>query len=256
MDARHGTIGIERGGVGPLLRRWREERRLSQLDLALEADVSARHISFLETGRSTPSREMLLTLSTVLDVPLRERNLLLQAAGYAPIYRETSLDDPRMAQVRSALELLLKQHEPASAFAFDCHWNLVMVNEAFFVNLLTFGLGEAPAGLSPFRLSSDRRWNLLRLLFDPEGLRKFIVKREPVAKALLNDAYRSAAWARDEMMQKLLSEVLAYPGVPARFREADLDARRRRSSLLSRWRSTASRPASSARSRPSASRRT
>lgn len=223
MDAMNRVLEIERGGVGPLLRRWREERRLSQLDLALEADVSARHISFVETGRSTPSREMLLTLSTVLDVPLRERNSLLQAAGYAPIYRETALDDPRMAQMRSALELILRQHEPRSAFAFDRHWNLVMINEAFF-GLLTLTLGGEPEGLRPFALSSDRRWNLLRLLFDPEGLRKFIVNWEPVAKGLLNDAYRDASWARDETMQKLLSEVLAYPGVPARFREADLDA--------------------------------
>lgn len=223
MDARRRTIDSERGGFGPLLRRWREERRLSQLDLALEADVSTRHISFLETGRSTPSRAMLLTLSTVLDVPLRARNILLQAAGYAPIYRETALDDPRMAQVRAALELLLAQHEPLGAFAFDRHWNLVMVNEAFH-NLLTLALGAPPAGLAPLTLSADRRWNLLRLLFDPEGLRKFIVNWEPVARALLNDAHRSAAWARDEEMQRLISDVLAYPGVPARFREADLDA--------------------------------
>src|SRR5882672_8953570 len=106
---------IEPQGVGTLLRRWREARHLSQLDLALDADVSSRHISFLETGRAAPSREMLLTLSNVLDVPLRERNFLLLAAGYAPIYRETSLDDPRMTQVRSAMELILKQQEPRSA---------------------------------------------------------------------------------------------------------------------------------------------
>src|SRR6267142_4759624 len=110
----NGTV-IEPNGVGPLLRRWREARHLSQLELALEAQVSARHISFLETGRAAPSREMLLTLSNVLDVPLRERNFLLLAAGYAPIYRETSLDDPRMTQVRSAMEIILKSNEPRSA---------------------------------------------------------------------------------------------------------------------------------------------
>ena len=102
MDAQQNGIAIETDGIGPLLRRWRESRHLSQLDLALEAEVSSRHISFLETGRAAPSREMLLTLSKVLDVPLRERNLLLLAAGYAPVYRETSLDDPRMTQVRAA----------------------------------------------------------------------------------------------------------------------------------------------------------
>src|SRR5437588_10788456 len=124
MNVQNGTV-VEASGVGPLLRRWRESRHLSQLDLALEAEVLSRHISFLETGRAAPSREMLLTLSNVLDVPLRERNLLLLAAGYAPVYRETSLDDPRMSQVRAALEMVLRQHEPRRAFAFDRHWNLV-----------------------------------------------------------------------------------------------------------------------------------
>src|SRR5260221_12170341 len=109
----NGTV-IEPNGVGPLLRRWREARHLSQLELSLEAEVSARHISFLETGRAAPSREMLLTLANVLDVPLRERNVLLLAAGYAPVYGETSLDDPRMAQVRTAVEVILKSNEPRS----------------------------------------------------------------------------------------------------------------------------------------------
>src|SRR5262245_64387397 len=98
MNAQHNGAVIEPSGVGPLLRRWREARHLSQLELSLDAEVSARHISFLETGRATPSREMLLTLANVLDVPLRERNVLLLAAGYAPVYGETSLDDPRIAQ--------------------------------------------------------------------------------------------------------------------------------------------------------------
>src|ERR1700680_263082 len=119
MDAQRNGMAVEPGGVGPLLRRWRESRHLSQLELGLEAQVSSRHISFLETGRAAPSREMLLTLSNVLDVPLRERNILLLAAGYAPIYRETSLDDPLMTHVRAALELILSSHEPRSALAFD-----------------------------------------------------------------------------------------------------------------------------------------
>src|SRR5947209_3950447 len=131
MNTHLNGTAIEPTGVGPLLRRWRESRHLSQLELALEAEVSSRHISFLETGRAAPSREMLLALSHALDVPLRERNVLLLAAGYAPVYRETSLDDPRMTQVRAALELILKQHEPRSAFAFDRYWNLVMVNAAY-----------------------------------------------------------------------------------------------------------------------------
>jgi transcriptional regulator with XRE-family HTH domain len=117
MDIQHNGSGmtVEPSGAGPLLRRWREARHLSQLDLALEAEVSSRHISFLETGRATPSREMILTLSNVLDIPLRERNLLLLAAGYAPVYSDMSLDDPRMTQVRVAIELILKSNEPRAA---------------------------------------------------------------------------------------------------------------------------------------------
>jgi transcriptional regulator with XRE-family HTH domain len=213
---------IKPAGVGPLLRRWREARHLSQLELALEADVSARHISFLETGKASPSRQMLLSLSNVLDVPLRERNVLLQAAGFAAVYRETELDDPRMGQVHAALETILGQHQN-SAVAFDRYWNLVMAN-APFVSMMTMCLGAPPEGLAPLTLDVSRRWNLMHLLFDPKGLRQFIVNWEQVAKALLNQAYRTADWARDEAMQKLLAEIFAYPGVPLRWREPDLDA--------------------------------
>src|SRR5215471_8575447 len=166
METRNNGAAIEPGGVGPLLRRWRESRHLSQLDLALEAEVSARHISFLETGRAEPSREMLLTLSNVLDVPLRERNFLLLAAGYAPIYGETSLDDLRMTQVRAAVEIILKSNEPRSAIAHDRHWNIVMANTAF-VRFLTITLGKPPPGLLPLQLSKPPRLNVLHLVFDP-----------------------------------------------------------------------------------------
>lgn len=223
MDTRHNIAEIAPYGVGPLLRRWRESRHLSQLGLALEAEVSARHISFVETGRATPSREMLLTLSNVLDVPLRERNVLLQAAGYAPVYRETSLDDPRMAQVRTALDLILRQHEPRSAICFDRHWNLVMVNKAY-ARLMIAAFGHEIPGLEPMTLLVRGKFNLLKLLFEPDGIRKFIVNWEPLAKALINEAYQSASWARDETMQRLIAEVLAYPGVPTRWREPDLEA--------------------------------
>ena len=233
METRHNGTAIETralegavaepAGFGPLLRRWRESRHLSQLDLALDAGVSSRHISFLETGRAAPSREMLLTLSNVLDVPLRERNILLLAAGYAPMYRETDLDDPRMSHVRAALEIILKQHEPHSAFAFDRYWNLVMVNAAY-VRFLTLVMGKAPAGLSPFTVAKPPRLNLLRLVFDPNGVRKVIVNWESIAKALLNQAFRSAAWTGDKKIHELIASILAYPGVPARWREPDLDA--------------------------------
>jgi transcriptional regulator with XRE-family HTH domain len=225
MDIHRNGTAVEPGGVGPLLRRWREARHLSQLELALDAEVSARHISFLETGRAEPSREMLLTLANVLDVPLRERNFLLLAAGYAPIYGETSLDDPRMTQVRAAVEVILKSNEPRSALAHDRHWNVVMANGAF-VRFLTLTLGKEPAGLLPLRVSTSPRLNVMRLLFDPNGVRKIIVNWEPIAKSLLNEAYRRLAWARDETLKDLIAEILSYPGVPARWREPELEAPR------------------------------
>jgi transcriptional regulator with XRE-family HTH domain len=223
MDIHRNGTAVETSGVGPLLRRWREARHLSQLDLALDAEVSARHISFLETGRAEPSREMLLMLSNVLDIPLRERNFLLLAAGYAPVYGETSLDDPRMTQVRAAVEVILKANEPRSALAHDRHWNIVMANEAF-IRFLTMNLGKAPVGLSPLTVSKAPRLNLLRLTFDPAGVRKVILNWEQIAKSLLNEAYRRLAWARDDTLRDLITEILAYPGVPARWREPDLEA--------------------------------
>jgi transcriptional regulator with XRE-family HTH domain len=223
MDNQRNGTAIEPGGVGPLLRRWRESRHLSQLDLALEAEVSARHISFLETGRAEPSREMLLALANVLDVPLRERNFLLLAAGYAPIYGETSLDDPRMTQVRAAIEIILRSNEPRSAIAHDRHWNIVMANDAF-VRFLTVTLGQPPAGLTALQVSKMPRLNVLRLVFDPNQLRRIIVNWETIAKSLLNEAFRRLAWARDETLKKLITEILSYPGIPARWREPDLEA--------------------------------
>ena len=214
---------MEPNGVGPLLRRWRESRHLSQLDLALDAEVSARHISFLETGRAEPSREMLLMLANVLDIPLRERNLLLLAAGYAPIYGETRLEDPRMTQVRAAVEVILKSNEPRSALAHDRHWNIVMANAAF-IRFLTINLGTAPEGMTPLKVTTAPRMNVLRLLFDPNGVRKIIVNWEAIAKSLLNEAYRRLAWARDDALKDLITEILAYPGVPPRWREPDLEA--------------------------------
>ena len=225
MESHQNASAIELNGAGPLLRRWRETRHLSQLELALEAEVSARHISFLETGRATPSREMVLTLAEVLEVPLRERNVLLQAAGYAPVYRETNLDDPRMSHVRAAVELILKQHEPHSAIAFDRHQDIIMANSTF-TGMLNAVLPDEPIKLEPLKVSAPPSLNLLRLMFDPTKMRKLIVNWEPIAKSLLNDAFRSAAWARDEQMERLLAEILSYPGVPTRWREPDFEAPR------------------------------
>lgn len=117
--------------VGSLLREWRGLRRMSQLALAAAAEVSPRHVSFVETGRAEPSREMVLTLARALDVPLRERNAMLTAAGCAPMYRETSLDRPEMAEMRRALALLLRQHDPFLGVALDRRWEIVMCNAAY-----------------------------------------------------------------------------------------------------------------------------
>src|ERR671925_2066061 len=120
--------GLQTQPVGSLIRKWRERRRMSQLDLACEAEISTRHLSFLETGRSRPSREMVLRLAERLDVPLRERNLLLVAAGFAPAFPQRSLDDPALRSAREAINLVLKAHEPNPALAYDRHWNLVSAN--------------------------------------------------------------------------------------------------------------------------------
>ena len=146
-------------GVGEHLREWRLRRRLSQLDLALEADISTRHLSFLETGRAQPSRDMLLHLAEQLDVPLRERNVLLAAAGYAPVFRERSLEDPALAAARAAIDLVLAGHEPFPAIAVDRHWRLVSANKA--VGLLLAGVDQDLL---------RQPVNVLRVALHPNGL--------------------------------------------------------------------------------------
>lgn len=219
MRAGHATAA-EAQSFGALLRRWRESRRVSQLELSLEAGVSARHISFMETGRAAPSREMIVALASVLDVPLRERNVMLHAAGYAPVYRETSLDAPEMAQVRQALELILKQSEPFGALVFDRGWEIVMANEGF-VNLARGLLGAGGDALEPYVVTKRPRLNSMLLLFDPAGWRPHLANWESVARAVLLRLQRDAARDRDPAIERLLAEVLAFPGVPARWREPD-----------------------------------
>src|SRR5436190_14054911 len=135
------SVAIATPGVGPLLKDWRRRRRLSQLELAVEAEVSTRHLSFVETGRSKPSRELLLHLAEHLEVPLRDRNGLLLAAGYAPVYAERELQTPEMQPVRQALDRFLRAHEPFPAVVVDRHYNLVSANDA--VALLTDGVAPS-----------------------------------------------------------------------------------------------------------------
>jgi transcriptional regulator with XRE-family HTH domain len=206
--------------VGALLRRWRTARRLSQMDLALAAEVSPRHLSFLETGRARPSRQMLLVLGSALDLPLRERNALLLAAGFAGAYHETGLDEPRMAAMRGALELILRQHEPFGAVAMDRHWNIVMVNVAY----ARFTGALLGAGLPALTVVPAPRPNALRLLFDPQGFRPHVVNWEQVARELLLRVRREAQWSGDPATRALLADLLAAPGLPPAAREPDVEA--------------------------------
>src|SRR5580765_3937501 len=131
MNAQSATVRVEPtgpAGIGEHLRQWRQRRHLSQLDLAGDAEISARHLSFVETGRAAPSRDMVLRLAERLNVPLRERNVLLVAAGYAPAFPQRSLDDPALKSAREAIDLVLRAHEPNPALAYDRHWNLVTAN--------------------------------------------------------------------------------------------------------------------------------
>src|SRR5438552_11967163 len=160
-------------GFGDLLRQWRMRRRLSQLDLAGEASISSRHLSFVETGRAQPSREMVLLLARALDVPLRDRNDLLVSAGYAPMYRETGLDAPMMGQARRALDFILKQQEPYPALVLDRHWNVLEVNAGSARFQAHFLDPKAVAELGPP--------NAMRLMFHSRALRPHILNGEAAA---------------------------------------------------------------------------
>lgn len=186
---------------GDHLRDWRRRRRLSQLDLALEAEISQKHLSFVESGRSTPSREMVLTLAERLQVPLRERNLLLLAAGYAPLFPERSLDDPEMAAARRAVDLVLKGHEPYPAIAVDRRWTLVAANAA--VPPLLEGIAE-PALLAP-------PVNVLRLSLHPGGLAPRILNLPEWRGHLLDRLRHQVDATGDPALIRLLHELAAYP---------------------------------------------
>ncbi|MEW5847617.1 MAG: helix-turn-helix transcriptional regulator [Myxococcota bacterium] len=198
--------------VGWMLRDWRAARGLSQLDLAQEAGVSTRHLSFVETGRAEPSRELLLKLSTVLGMPPRERNALLSSAGYQPIYKETPLGSPGMDELHHAVTLLLKQAEPFGSVALDRDFDVVMCNRGFatFAAML-LGPERAP---KPFELTSSPRLNLLDLTFDPvAGARKSIRNWEQVARAVLWRARAELAATRDRHGREILERIMRLPGV-------------------------------------------
>jgi len=187
--------------VGALLRDWRQRRHLSQLELAGEAEVSTRHLSYVETGRATPSREMVLRLARRLDVPLRERNRLLVAAGYAPMYGERRLDDPAMSGARQAVERVLAGHEPYPALAVDRHWNLVSYNRA----VPPLMAGAAPALLEP-------PLNVLRLSLHPHGLAPRILNLGAWRAHVLERLQQQIAASGDSTLAALADELSGYPG--------------------------------------------
>ena len=191
--------------AGRLLREWRVRRHLSQLELAAEAGISTRHLSFIETGRSQPSREMVLHLGEHLEIPLRERNALLTAAGYAPLYRESELDAPDMQPVRDAIDSILRAHEPYPVLVVDRVWNLVAANTT--VQVLMRGI--APHLLEP-------PVNVMRASLHPDGLAPSIRNFEQWANHLLTRLDRQVLLSGDEDVARLLEELRAYPGVPTR----------------------------------------
>ncbi|MBX2801245.1 MAG: helix-turn-helix transcriptional regulator [Myxococcales bacterium] len=200
--------------VGGMLKSWRHRRRCSQLDLAADAQVSAKHISFIETGRSHPSAEMLLILGSALELPLRERNALLLAGGYAPVYGEGGLDDPEMAPVRRALQFLLRRHEPHAALVIDTCWNIRMANDAH-VRFLSWLLDVPLPSKGPGALYEEPPIvgvNLLHALLDPAALRPRLVNFDAVACTMLGWLARDALVDADAAA--LLEELCAYPDLP------------------------------------------
>jgi transcriptional regulator with XRE-family HTH domain len=187
--------------VGTLLRAWRQRRRLTQLDLALEADVSARHLSFVETGRAQPSREMLLHLSEELEIPLRERNTLLVAAGFAPMFRERPLEDAALAEARRAIEVVLEAQKPFPAFALDRHWNIAASNRA---------LQELYEGVDAALLAPPV--NAMRLSLHPGGVAPRIENLPEWRAHLIARLRRQVELTGDAVLEDLLKEVSAYPG--------------------------------------------
>jgi transcriptional regulator with XRE-family HTH domain len=198
---------------GALLRHWRSVRRVSQLNLALDAEISTRHLSCVETGRAQPSREMVVRLAEALQVPLRERNALLLAAGYAPLYRHSGLDAPEVEAARQVVELLMAQLEPYPVLLLDRYWNTLRMNAG----------ARRVLALFP-GCDSGTPHNGVRLVFDPKGLHPFIENWEMVAARIIRRVHREAADnLSDETLKRFLEELLSYPDVPSRWRMLDLD---------------------------------
>jgi transcriptional regulator with XRE-family HTH domain len=205
---------VHASGFAELLRWWRNRRGWSQLDLAGRTEISQRHVSFLELGRASPSRDMVMRLASALDIPLRQHNALLLAAGFAPVWRETALGAPELAQVRNALDYILAQQEPFPAAAVDRHWNLLKANSGM-ARLVEFLVGPLPPG---------SKVNLADALVAPDVLRPFLVNWGDVVRYFIRsveaDATADGAAETAELLQRLLS----YRGVRAAMKAAAVDA--------------------------------
>lgn len=197
-------MNIQQRHIGEHLRDWRQRRHLSQLNLACEAEISARHLSFVETGRSQPSREMILHLAEQLQIPMRERNVLLVAAGYAPIFPERPLSDPALASAREAIEIVLEGHKPYPAFALDRHWNVVASNGA----LPALYEGVAQHLRSP-------PVNAMRLSLHPQGVAPRIENLAEWRAHLLHRLRQQVDLTADPILVELQRELLSYPAPPA-----------------------------------------
>jgi transcriptional regulator with XRE-family HTH domain len=195
---------------GTILKQWRNRRNLSQLDLASISQVSQRHISFLESGRAKPSQKMVLQLATVLEIPLRHQNLMLSMAGFVPIHTETDLSDPEMISISKALDFILRQQAPYPAIVIDRYWNLLLANNGATRLLNMF--------INPDKLQTlfciDGKINLMRVTFDPQGLRPFIANWEELVGYLLQRVHREAnSSIESEQSTLLFDELISYPGV-------------------------------------------
>jgi len=190
------------------LRRWRKQRKMSQLDLALAANVSQRHVSWLETGRSRPSREMVLRLSEAMEVPLRDRNQILHTAGFAPVYSERKLDEPTMLPILNVLKDMLEHHEPYPAFVLDRHWNIKMKNQAAGAMIRLVG---DPSTLWQ-QVSDDGQHNIALLTIHPDGLRQYISNWEEVAGPFVRRLKREAMESGDAKMMERCNALIAYAG--------------------------------------------
>lgn len=209
MSPRSASRGLPASELGGLLRQWRSSRGKSQIDLSLDTGVSQRHLSFIESGRSIPSRETLVAVAEALDVPLRDRNALLLAAGYAPFYSEKAWDASEMQGLTQAIQRMLRQHDPFPAVVMDRYWNVLMSNESaprFFNSFIDMNSRKGPR-------------NLLHLMFDPHGMRPFLEDWESLARSLIQRVHReSIGRLVDAKTRQLLAELMDYPGVKSEWR--------------------------------------